>query len=40
MDLGISGRTAAVAAGTAGLGFASAKALVDAGVRVVICGRG
>jgi 3-oxoacyl-[acyl-carrier protein] reductase len=40
VDLGISGRTAAVAAGTAGLGFASAKALVDAGVRVVICGRG
>jgi len=40
VDLGISGRTAAVAAGTAGLGFASAQALVDAGVRVVICGRG
>ena len=39
MDLGISGRTAAVAAATAGLGFASAKALVDAGVRVAICGR-
>lgn len=39
MDLGIRGRTAAVAAATAGLGFASAKALVDAGVRVVICGR-
>lgn len=39
MDLGINGRTAAVAAATAGLGFASAKALVDAGVRVVICGR-
>lgn len=39
MDLGIGGRTAAVAAATAGLGFASAKALVDAGVRVAICGR-
>jgi 3-oxoacyl-[acyl-carrier protein] reductase len=39
MDLGISGRTAAVAAATAGLGWASAKALVDAGVRVAICGR-
>jgi 3-oxoacyl-[acyl-carrier protein] reductase len=39
VDLGIKGRTAAVAAGTAGLGFASAKALADAGVRVVICGR-
>lgn len=39
MDLGIRGRTAAVAAATAGLGFASAKALVAAGVRVAICGR-
>jgi len=39
MDLGINGRTAAVAAATAGLGFASAKALVDAGVKVAICGR-
>ena len=35
VDLGITGRTAAVAAGTAGLGFASAQALVAAGVRVV-----
>lgn len=39
MDLGLNGRTAAVAAGSAGLGFGTAKALVDAGVRVVICGR-
>jgi len=39
MDLGISGRTAAVAAGSAGLGFASAQALVNEGVRVVICSR-
>jgi 3-oxoacyl-[acyl-carrier protein] reductase len=39
VDLGIKGRTAAVAAGTAGLGFASAKALTEAGARVVICGR-
>ena len=39
MDLGISGRTAAVAAGSAGLGFGSAKALADEGVRVAICGR-
>jgi len=39
MDLAIRGRTAAVAAATTGLGFASAKALVEAGVRVAICGR-
>jgi 3-oxoacyl-[acyl-carrier protein] reductase len=39
MDLGIAGRTAAVAAATAGLGFASAKSLTEAGVRVAICGR-
>ncbi len=39
MDLGISQRTAAVAAASAGLGFASAKALADEGVRVVICSR-
>ena len=39
MDLGISGRTAAVAAGSAGLGFGSAKALADDGVKVAICGR-
>lgn len=39
MDLGITGRTAAVAASSAGLGLASARALADAGVRVAICGR-
>lgn len=39
MDLGLSGRTAAVAAGSAGLGLASAAALVAEGVRVAICGR-
>jgi len=39
MDLGISQRTAAVAAASAGLGFASAKALAEEGVRVVICSR-
>ncbi|WP_426573294.1 SDR family oxidoreductase [Aquihabitans sp. McL0605] len=39
MDLGISGKRAAVAASTAGLGLASAQALAGAGVRVAICGR-
>jgi 3-oxoacyl-[acyl-carrier protein] reductase len=39
MDLGINGRRAAVAAASAGLGFASAKALADEGVSVAICGR-
>jgi 3-oxoacyl-[acyl-carrier protein] reductase len=39
MDLGIAGRGAAVAAASAGLGFGAAKALVDNGVRVAICGR-
>ena len=39
MDLGIAGRTAAVAGATAGLGFASASALATEGVRVAICGR-
>ena len=39
MDLGLSGRTAAVAAGTAGLGLGTAKALAAEGVRVVVCGR-
>jgi 3-oxoacyl-[acyl-carrier protein] reductase len=39
MDLGINGRRAAVAAASAGLGFASAKALADEGVVVAICGR-
>jgi len=39
MDLGISGRRAAVAAGTSGLGLASAVALAAEGVQVAICGR-
>ena len=39
MDLGISGKRAAVAAGSAGLGLASATALAQAGVRLAICGR-
>lgn len=39
MDLGISGRRAAVAAGTSGLGLASAAALANEGVQVAICGR-
>lgn len=39
MDLGISGRRAAVAAASGGLGLASARALVAEGVDVAICGR-
>lgn len=39
MDLGLQGRTAAVAAASAGLGFATAQALANEGVRVAICGR-
>lgn len=39
MDLGISGKRAAVAASSGGLGFESARALVEAGVHVAICGR-
>jgi 3-oxoacyl-[acyl-carrier protein] reductase len=39
MDLGIAGRTAAVAGASAGLGFAAAHALAAEGVRVAICGR-
>ncbi len=39
MDLGISGRRAAVAAASRGLGFAAAVALAGEGVHVVICGR-
>lgn len=39
MDLGLSGRTAAVAAGTAGLGLGTARALAAEGVKVVVCGR-
>jgi 3-oxoacyl-[acyl-carrier protein] reductase len=39
MDLGIHGKRAAVAAASAGLGYATAKALADEGVLVAICGR-
>ncbi len=39
MDLGIAGRTAAVAASSAGLGLWSANALAEEGVRVAVCGR-
>jgi 3-oxoacyl-[acyl-carrier protein] reductase len=39
VDLGLAGRTAAVAAGSAGLGLASARALAEAGVRVALCSR-
>jgi 3-oxoacyl-[acyl-carrier protein] reductase len=39
MDLGISGRRAAVAAASRGLGFATAAALAADGVRVAICSR-
>lgn len=39
MDLGLSGKRAAVAASSAGLGFGAAAALAAEGARVVICGR-
>jgi 3-oxoacyl-[acyl-carrier protein] reductase len=39
MDLGINGKLAIVAAGTAGLGLASAKSLAANGAMVAICGR-
>lgn len=39
MDLGLQGKRAAVAAGSAGLGLGAAKALVADGASVVICGR-
>jgi 3-oxoacyl-[acyl-carrier protein] reductase len=39
MDLGLSGRTAAVAGASAGLGLATARALAAEGVYVAICGR-
>ncbi len=39
MDLGITGKRAAVAAGTAGLGLGTARALVAEGVSVAVCGR-
>jgi 3-oxoacyl-[acyl-carrier protein] reductase len=39
MDLGLTGRRAAVAAASQGLGFETARALAAEGVRVAICGR-
>ena len=39
MDLGIAGKRAAVAAGSAGLGLGAARALAAEGVQVAICGR-
>jgi 3-oxoacyl-[acyl-carrier protein] reductase len=39
MDLGLSGRRAAVAASSRGLGFACAAALAAEGARVAVCGR-
>lgn len=39
MDLGIANRRAAIAAGSAGLGLATARALAAEGVSVAICGR-
>lgn len=39
MDLGLTGRRAAVAAASGGLGFAAAQALAAEGVKVAICGR-
>jgi len=39
MDLGLTDKKAAVAAGSAGLGFGSALALANEGAHVVICGR-
>jgi 3-oxoacyl-[acyl-carrier protein] reductase len=39
VDLGIAGRTAAVAAASKGLGLGVANALASEGVRVAICGR-
>ena len=39
VDLGIRGKRAAVAAGTAGLGYGAAASLVAEGADVVVCGR-
>jgi 3-oxoacyl-[acyl-carrier protein] reductase len=39
MDLGIAGKRAAVAGSSAGLGLHTARALIEAGVEVAICGR-
>jgi 3-oxoacyl-[acyl-carrier protein] reductase len=39
MELGIAGRTAVIGASTEGLGFATARALAEEGVRVCVTGR-
>jgi 3-oxoacyl-[acyl-carrier protein] reductase len=39
VDLGLKGRRAAVAAASGGLGYAAARALLDEGARVAVCGR-
>ncbi len=39
MDLGLTNKRAAVAAGSAGLGLGVAQTLIDEGAKVVICGR-
>ncbi len=39
MDLGLTGRCAAVAGASKGLGLATARALAEEGVRVALCGR-
>ncbi len=39
MELGLAGKRAAIAAGSAGLGLGAAKALVADGAKVAICGR-
>jgi 3-oxoacyl-[acyl-carrier protein] reductase len=39
VDLGIEGRRAVVGAGSEGLGFHTARALAQEGVRVLVCGR-
>ena len=39
MDFGITGKRAAVAAASSGLGFATARALHEEGVKLVVCGR-
>jgi 3-oxoacyl-[acyl-carrier protein] reductase len=39
VDLGLTGKRAAVAASSAGLGLAAARALAAEAVRVTICGR-
>ena len=39
MDLGIEGRSAVVTGASRGIGFATARQLLEEGVRVTICGR-